>query len=268
MKLGGRHRRIPDIKLEQYLLGELSEKELAETSRLLDKNEESRARLAAMEQSNREILDRYPPDLMSREIQARMDSRIQQTSIKRFLRPGPLTAFMGAAAVMFCLFLVLPGQFNTPEIREIASEVRLKGQGPQLKIYRKTPDGSESLEDGARTFPGDVIRIGYQAAGRPYGTIVSVDGWGKATLHLPNEGSLSVRLKSDGRILLDFALELDDAPGWERFYFVTSDAPFDVSPVLEAARQIDLARPVDLPENLDLPRVLDQFVFSLEKGAH
>jgi hypothetical protein len=144
---------------------------------------------------------------------------------------------------------------------------RIKGQGPQLKLYRKTADGSEALEDGTRVFRGDVVRIGYQAAGRAYGVIVSVDGRGTVTLHLPHQGKQSVPLENDGQVLLDFALELDDAPRWERFYFVTSDASFDATPVLRAARQIDIKRPVDQAEKLILPKDLHQFVISLEKGT-
>jgi hypothetical protein len=62
-------------------------------------------------------------------------------------------------------------------------------------------------------------------------------------------------------------LELDDAPRWERFYFITGNAPFDVAPVLQAANRIDIESPLDRAEKLDLPKDLDQFVVSLEKGT-
>ena len=122
------------------------------------------------------------------------------------------------------------------------------------------------MSDGARVYPGDVIRIGYQAAGRLYGVILSVDGRGTSTLHLPHQGTRSVRLENEGAVLLDFALELDDAPRWERFYFVCSNTAFNVAPVLRAAEQIDVEKAVDQAERLDLPEGLDQFVVSLEKG--
>lgn len=267
MKEEGRLPRIPEIRLEQYLLGELSPREMAATKLILDGDADSRARLAALEQSSREILARYPADLMSRRIQSRLDLMPRETP-RFFFGPWQSAAIAGAAAVLLLLLVILPGGHTNRGIREDASTVRIKGDGPDIKIYRKTADGSESLEDGTRAYPGDLIRIGYQAAGRPYGVIVSIDGWGKTTLHLPHQGTRAVRLNNDGRVLLDFALELDDAPRWERFYFVTSDAPFDVTPVLEAARQVDVKRPVDRPEELKLPEALDQFVFSLEKGTH
>jgi hypothetical protein len=260
-----RHRRIPDIKLEQYLLGELTAEELAEMKQILDGDAESRARLAALEQSNREILEQYPADVMSRRIQSSLGSVRQPR--KRFFPPLPVTAALGAATALLLLWVVLPANFTTSGPGENPSAERIKGQGPHLMLYRKVGDGSEDLSDGARAYPGDIIRIGYQAAGRLYGVILSVDGRGTATLHLPHEGNRSVRLENEGAVLLDFALELDDAPRWERFYFVCSDTAFDVAPVLRAARQIDVEKAVNQAERLDLPEGLDQFVVSLKKGS-
>jgi hypothetical protein len=173
---------------------------------------------------------------------------------------------LGAAVALFLLVLFLPHELITTEPGEDVPSEQVKAEGPRIELYRRTEDGSESLEDGARAYPGDVIRIGYQAAGRSYGVLVSVDGRGTVTRHLPNLGDRSVRLRNGGRVLLDFALELDDAPRWERFYFVSSDAPFEVALVVDAAGRIDTEKPVDQPETLDLPENLDQFVVSLEKG--
>ena len=66
--------------------------------------------------------------------------------------------------------------------------------------------------------------------------IVSVDGRGVVTQHLPRDGAQAARLSAESQALLDVAYELDDAPRWERFYFVAGSAPFDTAPVIEAAR--------------------------------
>ena len=261
----GRRRRIPDITLEQYLLGELPEDEMVEMKRLLDEDPESRARLEALERSNREILEQYPPDSMSRQIQSKLEAQQKQSS---FFQPRPMAAWVGAAAMaIVLLFTVLPGEFISWGPQGVAPEERIKGPGSQLKLYRKMANGSEALEDGTRVFPGDVLQLGYQAAGRAHGVVVSVDGRGTVTLHWPAQGKRSVPLEKGGLILLDFALELDDAPRWERFYFVTGDASFDVATVLQAAKQVDTERPVDRAESLELPKDLDQYVISVEKGT-
>ena len=130
-------RRIPDIKLEQYLLGELPANEMAETKRILEGDEEARGRLAALEQSNREILEQYPADVASRRIQSRLEP-IRQPR-QRFLRPLPVSAFMGAAAVLLLLWVALPEGFITSESGGETPAERVKGQGPHLKLYRKAP---------------------------------------------------------------------------------------------------------------------------------
>jgi hypothetical protein len=267
MNPDGRQRRLSDITLEQYLLGELPEHEMVETKRALDEDPESRARLAALERSNREILERYPPDFMGRKIQSKLEQQEAKSSRKLLFQHRPTTAWVGAAAALILLFYLLPPDLIPWKSGTEPSTERFKGQGPQLKLYRKTRDGSEALADGDRVFQGDVLRIGYLAAGSTYGVIGSVDGRGTVTLHLPDQGHRSVRLKGNGQALLDFALELDDAPRWERFYFVTNGAPFETTPVLRALEQIDTERPVGQPEKLVLPKGLDQFVISLEKGT-
>lgn len=257
----GHERRVPDITLEQYLLGELPRRERDELARLLERDDEIRARLEELEQSNREIMEQYPVDLMSRKIQSKLGRNSSQVYLPR---SWPMKAVVGAAAILL-LVLFLPKEFDSLRPSGTTSTERTKGIGPQLNLYRKTPTGSEALEDGARVAPGDVIRIAYLAAGRSYGVIASVDGRGTVTLHVPHQGSQSEHLIDDGQILLDFALELDDAPRWERFYFVTGDTPFDVASVLEAAEQIDTTRSVDRAERLDVSKDLDQFVLTLAK---
>ena len=62
-------------------------------------------------------------------------------------------------------------------------------------------------------------------------------------------------------ILLDQSYELDDAPGIERFYFVTGETPFLVAPVMETARKAARHPPAALP----LARELSQSTFSIQK---
>ena len=114
---------------------------------------------------------------------------------------------------------------------------RIKGLRPSLAVYRRTANGSETLADRTVARPGDVLRVGYHAAGRPYGVIFSMDGRGTVTMHLPAAGDHAVPLAREATTLLDQAYELDDAPLWERFYFVTGDSAFAAAPVVDAARR-------------------------------
>ena len=114
--------------------------------------------------------------------------------------------------------------------------IRLKGLEPHLAIFRKTDKGSEPLHPGEKARPGQLLRIGYQAAGFPYGAILSVDGNGNVTLHWPASGELSGRLES-GEALLPSSFELDAAPDYERFYFVVSKRPFALDPLLQSLHE-------------------------------
>jgi hypothetical protein len=271
------HMDIPDWKLERYILGELPTRELARIGRALEVDDSLRRRLDALERSDQEIRDRYTPSRMSRQIQRRLKAQEEGIGsravsspfprLRPLVPPRPVAALSGAALAAVLLLVVLPRELHHWKPGKGASMERVKGEGPQLRLHRRTPDGSELLPDGARVFEGDVIQIGYQSAGRPYGVIVSVDGRGTVAPHLPLDGTRAVELGNEGQILLDFALELDDAPGWERFYLVTGDRAFELAPVLRAARKLDTKRPVDRAEKLDLGEDLEQFVVSLEKGT-
>jgi hypothetical protein len=142
---------------------------------------------------------------------------------------------------------------------------RVKGLRPSLAVFRKTDDHSETLADGDRARAGDLIRLGYRAAGRRFGAILSLDGRGHVTLHLPTQGRRAAALQGAEVVLLDHAFELDDAPGWERFFFVTSETPFDLAAVVDGARHTPVGAVP--PAALTLPAPLEQTAFSLEKEA-
>jgi hypothetical protein len=137
---------------------------------------------------------------------------------------------------------------------------RIKGSHPSIALYRRTAAGSERLADGDIARPGDLLRVGYVAAGRGYGVILSIDGRGGVTTHLPPRGDQAAALSPGTIVLLDSAYELDDAPRIERFYFVTGTQPFKVGPLLAAARHAGGA-----PDTLPLPAGLEQVTFTVQK---
>src|SRR5690606_33901846 len=96
----------------------------------------------------------------------------------------------------------------------------------------------ERLVDGATAEEGDLVQLSYVSAGRRYGAIFSIDGTGELSLHLPLEGGEAVLLEAGPAVALSHAYELDDAPAFERFFFVVSDEPFRLEPILEAARSL------------------------------
>jgi hypothetical protein len=241
--------RVPDVILERYRLGEMTPDEMAAFERRLHGDGELRQRLQTLETSDEEIRRRYPPAVLAAHVRQRLEERAQ--AAPRMAGAGPFGLRWTTVAVLsgVLVLVVLAG----PRLLGPSDEStdRVKGQ-PTLLLFRKTPTGSEPLMDGATARAGDLIRIGYRAAGHLWGVIVSVDGRGVVTQHLPREGAQAARLSTESRVLLDFAYELDDAPRWERFYFVAGSEPFDVAPVIEAAKSVIALGAVSPPTALPL----------------
>jgi hypothetical protein len=261
--------RVPDLVLERYRLGELPRADVEALELRLRVDAELRARLEALESSDAEIRHRYPPEWLAERIHRRLGSATRDAVKERPVRAmrWPVPVALAAAATV--LLVLAPRLVSPPQVEPGArlpvvgeSGDRIKGLAPSLQLFRKTPDGSEPLADGALARAGDVIRVGYRAAGRGFGVILSVDGRGAVTLHLPLRGDGAAALDSGGTVLLDHAYELDDAPHFERFYFVTAATPFPVATVVGAARRAGVEA-----SELPLPKSLEQSKFLIQKGG-
>ncbi len=264
--------RVPDLLLERYRLGELSPTEAAWLRERLENDAELQSRLQALADSDDEIHRRYPPGWLAAQVRARLAARRPAGARRRsWSRYWPVPALLATAAAFVLVLsphlLERPPRapstspFPAPAVAASGDE-RIKGLRPRLVLFRKTPTGSEEIADGAAVRRGDEVRVGYHAAGRPYGVILSIDGRGTVTFHLPAQGSQAVRLRSGGTVLLSHGYELDDAPRFERFYFVTSETPFLLTPVREAARR---AAASGAAAALKLPGTFEQSTFSLLK---
>lgn len=256
----GSERGIADVRLERYRLGELPRAEMRQIEEALARDGGLQARLAALERSDGELAERYPAHLMAARIRARLDAAGVPAGAGKpaWIRLAPL----GAAALLLLVAAAVPVMLREPDLTDV---VRIKGAGPSLFLYRRVGDGSERLEPGARARGGDQVRLAYRASGKAHGVILSVDSKGVVTRHLPVQGRQSVPLRPDAIVMLDAAYELDATPGWERFYLVTGDAPFDVEPLIRAAGDAARRGTVASPPALALGPGLDQFVFTLAK---
>lgn len=164
--------------------------------------------------------------------------------------PGWRNALLVPAFGLVLLLALIPGRF-TPEAESTAlaegdgsqeaggadgnpETTRLKGSLPALFLYRKADTGAEALRPGSSVRAGDLIQVQYEAAGRKFGAVFSVDGSGKVTWHLPEGGNRSAVLSPSGRTALKSAFELDEAPGREDFHFVAADRPFSLDSAADA----------------------------------
>jgi len=261
-------------KLERYLLGELDPEEMERIRAELEADGALRDRLEALKNSDTEIRERYPAEWMSRRIRNSISGVEALRARPEKHRP---TGFLirpfvpvGLLGLLLLLIVIWPDAGDREHLQPAMVE-RIKGLDPALQFYRRTAAGSERLPDGAVVREHDVIMIRYQPAGRAFGAILSVDGRGTVTLHFPTEGPRAAALPREGVVPLEFAYELDDAPYGERFYFITSNKPFDLEPIVRAARRGSSGPAIGtlpaLPDSLVIGPGLNQYIHTLRKEA-
>lgn len=248
-----------DLKLERVALGEVTGSGSSEEKQALE----------ALAQSSRLILDELPVDDVLREVERRR--RVALATQEGSRPPRLYFAIAGVAVACAILFMLLRTGSDKPDSDLIAThqagdpyashgETRSKGDA-RLLVHLQTEEGSAELHDGDSAQMDDRLQLSYLAAGQRYGVIVSLDGRETVTLHLPESPGDAVLLAQDKQAL-DSSYQLDDAPKFERFYFVTSNAPFSAEMVVKAATAASATQQV---ESLELEGGFQQYVFTVRK---
>ena len=118
----------------------------------------------------------------------------------------------------------------------VEDDILLKGGEPRLHVYRKLATGYEAVAQRSLVRQGDRLQIRYVVSEDVYGAIVSIDGRMQLTQHLPVSSAAksdqAVRLTRGREVALPQSYQLDDAPQFERFFFLTSAEPFLISEAL------------------------------------
>jgi hypothetical protein len=267
---------ISDLLLEQLALGELPAGLARKIQDELARDPSLRARYDAIAASDREILGRYPPAEIARTIRERLEADPESDPVdagpSSSLQPVGRWALQLAVGLPAAAVLLIVFSFFMFRERLATDQTRVKGLAPHVIAFLKTAGGARELAPGTLVGRGDVIQLGYTAAEARYGVIFSVDGRGTITWHLPAGFSGSPRsapaLERSGRVMLPTAYELDDAPGFERFFFVSSDRPFEIAAVAQAARALTSRLAAADRTDLVLPPGLMQASFLLKKRGY
>lgn len=259
---------VPQWRLERYLTRELPPDELHALDARCLEDEHLRAQVEALREDDRLILQQYPPLLEVGTIRrkaAAPGSRPARARTAWIVIPAL------AAAALLVLVLRPPATESDAPSLVVPSEepgtTRPKGLDPSLHLYRQIPVGEpERLADRAGAQAGDLIEVRYVAAGLGFGVIVSLDGRGAVTLHHPAVETGLTTLLPSGEHTVGFAYELDDAPEYERFFFVAAERPLEAAVVLNAARAL-AARGVESGRDgeLTLPEGWRQDALTLRK---
>jgi hypothetical protein len=248
-------RPVPDWELAMYRLGELQPARAGRIRERLESDPELAARLEALGAREAELMERVPPRVLA--------TAVEERSAPRERRRRVWTLGAPIVAALLVLVVALPSLRPDRAIVEpgIRDGVREKGVEPYLRIHREVPGGLEELNPGDELSAGERLQLSYAGLGRSHGVILSVDGRGAVTLHLPRHGAQAAELALEGTVDLAESYELDDAPDFERFFLLTARGPFELEPALTAARAIDHDR-----ASLTLPRHIEQVEFLVRKA--
>ncbi len=263
--------RIPDWLLERVALDEVPAGLRADLEHRLAADPSAADRLTALAESDRAILAAHPPARVAAEVERRRRARAVVVTSRRYRLAG---IAMAAAAVALFLVIRPGGQRGadhavvTDRGQAAGSSERVKGGHPYLRIHRQRGAGSERLIPEQRVTAGDRLQLSYVAGGARYGVILSIDGRGVVTVHFPEpetgDTALAERRKP---VFLAHSYRLDDAPGFERFFLVTSEDPISVAAVRAAAERLASQPGQAERGTLGLDPDLEQSSFLLRKAS-
>jgi hypothetical protein len=224
-------------------------------------------RVAALRDDNAAELARFPAGPAVAEIGARVAAE-RRRRIARWRRWAGGLSLATCAAV--ALVVLRPGERPVPDqtpdqINATPGETTRPKGTPRLLAFRHAGEQVEQLKQDAMVRAGDVIQLRYNSAGQSYGVIASVDGAGVVTLHYPlREDAPPQATAMAEKAALPNAYSLDDAPRFERFFFVTASGPIDVQRTLTALRALG-QRDDSETAVLELPEGMRQSSLRLRK---
>lgn len=239
---------IPDWKLERFLTGDLPEEEMNKLRELEANDALFANRVKMLREDNKAILSKLPFETLAANLGMDAAGNAAKNVAKNAAR-FTLVKFAAAAMFVFAVALVaffaqsetsvmnervgsdvanVNGSQNTQvALAENESDTRIKGLDARMEVWKKTPAGIVQLNDLDSVGEGDEIQLRYAVPEKCFGLLFSMDGNGALTLHM-GDGVKAIELAPGKMNSLPFAYKLDDAPYFEKFFFVTSPKEFAV----------------------------------------
>ncbi len=257
--------------LERYILDELPKEKTELIKNQLRENPELKREIERIKRSDQAILNQYPPDSFVPKISRRyQEEKSKKENIKRnkaIFSKRLLYAssvFVSALVLLIIVFYNHRDQMDSSKQTPSTPSTRIKGTQSMdltkthLILHRQINNGVELLEHGDRARVRDLLQIAYVAAEELYGVILSIDGNGIVTLHFPESKDESTLLEQHKNKLLGQSYELDDAPEFERFFFITSGSEIDVEEILTKAEALAKNPHRAKRRNIELPDIFNQ----------
>ena len=227
--------KISDFKLERYLLGELSEKEMRELQERELSDEIFAARVAEMRLQGKRFLAENPFANLEERIEAAEAAGNSAEKAGQNILWLKVAAALVIALGVFSMVL-LNRNVETFDSKDAAMQVdmadvddgtRIKGMQASLEVWKKTGDSAVQMVNLGDAHEGDEIQLRYRVPQKCFGMLFSMDGNGTITMHM-GEGNKAIELEPGKMTTLPFAYKLDNAPKFEKFFLLTSQNSFEI----------------------------------------
>ena len=242
---------IPDWKLERYLTGDLPESDMREIREMEAADEIFANRVKMLREDSEAILRKLPYDRLAE----RLDSLPGRDTYGHGKPVNfGIVKFAAAAALVLAVVTVavfsqrsisqdggtvlannanMANSVNGVQVMEVAmaaqnDAVRIKGFSARMEVWKKTGDSAVQMENLGEAREGDEIQLRYAVAEKCFGLLFSMDGNGTITMHM-GHGNRAVELEPGKMTTLPFAYKLDNAPKFEKFFFLTSKNEFELN---------------------------------------
>jgi hypothetical protein len=254
---------LPDWLVERAALGEVPPASRDRVARA--DAAELAARIAELRADNAAELARHPAAAAVAQLEARVAADAKRRAAERRRRRLSWLSLGGALTVAAAAVLVVTRPEPAAPAGERPEVTRVKG-ATRLSAFRQAGDHAEPLDEDALVRAGDLVQLRYTAGGKRHGVIASIDGAGAVTLHFPasEDARPAATALAAKPTSLAHAYALDDAPRFERFFFVTADEPIDVAASLAALRAL-AGRADGATASLELPAGQTQWSLRLRK---
>lgn len=232
---------IPVWKLERYALGELPAAEMKSLAQQIAQEPQAARQLADLQAGTADFLERNDPSSAAKRIAAMASAR-ESVALEK-----PLSWIWKPVAVLATLALatyigtsIMTSDISNLEPVQLAqivppdSGIRVKGLQNRIELWQKSGDSIAMILDGAKAVQGDLLQIRTQVGHKCFAAVLSLDGRGNWTTHLPESGLQAVTMEPGTSGFLPFSYQLDDAPRYEVFWLVTADSPFSVDSLVKS----------------------------------
>ena len=233
---------IPDWKLERYLTGDLPAEEMREIRDMEATDEVFAGRVKLLREDNAAILKKLPFEKLSEKISAmpgRSNGAGNTVRVNFTLVKFAAAAALVLAVVTVALFsqrdITVPAQSANgtmdvamvTDVENAMGDTRIKGLDARMEVWKKIGDSAVQMSNLDEAREGDEIQLRYSVPEKCFGLLFSMDGNGTLTMHMA-EGNKAIALEPGKMTTLPFSYKLDNAPKFEKFFFLTSRDNFEL----------------------------------------